>query len=109
VYAYLCGRGHKYEGKPLYKAIVDFLRQKELLAQLFIGPSLATGPTVFFRTASLLRLSQDLPIVIEVVEGPLKIDAVFSKLDRMIKAGMNTLQEVHVLTYRAKAKEDVSG
>lgn len=51
MYAYLCGRGHKYEGKPLYKAIVDFLRQKELLAQLFIGPSLATGPTVFFRTA----------------------------------------------------------
>ncbi|MDL1971124.1 MAG: DUF190 domain-containing protein [Candidatus Desulfofervidaceae bacterium] len=103
------GEADKYEGKPLYKAIVDFLREEGIAGTTVYRAVAGYGPNSFFRTASLLRLSQDLPIVIEVVEDPLKIDAVLSKLDRMIKAGMITLQEVHVLTYRAKAKEDVSG
>ncbi len=94
------GEADKHDGKPLYKAIIDFLREKGIAGATVYRAIAGYGPNSFFRTASLLRLSVDLPIVIEIVEDPLKIDTVLSKLDKMIKAGMITLQKVHVLTYR---------
>ncbi len=95
------GENDKYQSKPLYKAIVDLLRQEGFAGVTVYRAIAGYGPNSFFRTSSLLRLSLDLPIVIEVIEEPLKIDALLPKLDEMVKAGMITLQKVHVLIYRS--------
>jgi PII-like signaling protein len=99
------GEADKYKGKPLYKAIIDLLRQEGIAGVTVYRAIAGYGPSSIFRTTSLLRLSVDLPIIIEVVEDPLKIDAILPKLDEMVTAGMITLQKVHVLVYRAKGNK----
>ena len=96
------GERDKYKGKPLYKAIITYLREKGIAGATVYRAIAGYGPNSYFRSTSLLALSVDLPVVVEVIDDPLKIETVLSGLDNMIQAGMITLQNVHVLAYRTE-------
>lgn len=95
------GELDKWRKQPLYEAIV--LRARELgLA----GATVLRGPMGFgahsrLHTAKILRLSDDLPVIIEIVDKEDKIQAFLPELDRMIPDGMVTLEKVRVIMYRA--------
>ncbi len=94
------GEKDKYHGKPLYKAILSYLKESDIAGSTVYRAVAGYGPNSYFRTVNLLALSVDLPVVVEVVDDPLKIEKVLLGLDDMIPAGMITLQNVHVLTYK---------
>src|SRR2546426_388718 len=99
------GELDKHHHTPLYEAIV--LRARELgLA----GATVLRGPMGFgahsrIHTEKILRLSEDLPVVIEIVDKEDKIHAFLPELDKMIGDGLVTLEKAHIITYRATAKQ----
>ncbi|MFA6563480.1 MAG: DUF190 domain-containing protein [Verrucomicrobiia bacterium] len=96
------GELDKWHHQPLYEAIV--LRARELgLA----GATVLRGPMGFgahsrLHTAKILRLSEDLPVIIEIVDKEDRIQAFLPELDQMVGDGLVTLEKVRVITYRAK-------
>src|SRR5512147_2414023 len=95
------GESDRWEHRPLYEAIV--LRARELgLA----GATVLRGPMGFgahsrVHTAKILRLSEDLPVLIEIVDKEDKIRAFLPELDQMMSDGLVTMEQVHIITYRA--------
>ncbi len=84
---------------PLYEAIVLKAREMHLAgATVFRGP-IGFGHSSHIHTAKILRLSQDLPLVIEIVDSQQKIDAFMPVLDGMMSSGLVTLEKVQVLQY----------
>ena len=100
------GESDKHDHKPLYQAIVEMLREEGLAGATVLRGIEGFGAHSHLHTARILRLSEDLPIVIEVVDGAERIEAVLPKLDAMIGDGMVTLERVEVLAYRAEPPED---
>ena len=96
------GESDRHGHKPLYQAIVEMLREEGLAGATVLRGVEGFGAHSRLHTARLLRLSEDLPIVIEVVDRADAIDAVLPKLDAMIGDGMVTLERVEVLAYRAE-------
>jgi len=99
------GEDDKVRGRPLYEAIV--LKAREL--QLAAGATILRGPMSFghssrLHTAKILRLSEDLPIVIEIVDREEKIEAFLPQLGEMVGSGLVTLEKVQVLQY-GKSKQ----
>lgn len=100
------GEQEKYQHTPLYEAIL--LRARELgLA----GATVLRGPMGFgahsrLHTAKILRLSEDLPVVIEIVDKEENINAFLPVLDKMIGDGLVTLERVHVITYRGSGPQE---
>lgn len=95
------GESDKWQGKPLYEAIV--LKARELHpagATVLRGP-MGSGADSRMHTAKILRLSEDLPIVIEIVDGKDKIDELMPHIDQMVQEGLVTLERVQVIKYRA--------
>ncbi len=95
------GESDRWEHKPLYEAIV--LKAKELGmagATVLRGP-MGFGGTSHLHTSKILRLSMDLPIVIEIVDTTEKIEKFLPILDRVIKGGLVTIEEVKVIHYRS--------
>jgi hypothetical protein len=88
------GESDRYQGRPLYEALV--LQARETLGY---------GATSHLHTAKILRLSQDLPMVIEIVDTKEKIDAFLPLLDTMMAGGLVTLEPVQVLRYRQDEKK----
>jgi hypothetical protein len=96
------GEQDKWHGQPLYEAIVQLARQEGLAGATCLKGFLGYGAKSHLHTVKLLRLSEDLPIVIEVVDSEDKIQAFLPKLDPMIQDGLVTLEKAEVLVYRAK-------
>ena len=90
-----------WEHQPLYEAIVMKARAVGLAGATVLRGPMGFGANSHMHTAKILRLSQDLPIVIEIVDSPEKIEAFLPHLDTMVTEGMVTLEEVRVLKYRA--------
>ncbi len=99
------GEQDKWQGKPLYEAVVQLARQEGLAGATCLKGFLGYGAKSHLHTAKLLRLSEDLPIVIEIVDSEEKIQALLPKLDPMIGDGLITLEKAEVLVYRAKPKQ----
>jgi PII-like signaling protein len=99
------GDGDKYHGKPLYEAIVAAAREHHLAGATVLRGHLGYGAHSRIHTAKILRLSEDLPIVVEIVDAPEKIDAFLPILDEMMAEGMVTVEQVKVITYRHHAGE----
>ena len=99
------GEQDKWQGKPLYEAVVQLARQEGLAGATCLKGFLGYGAKSHLHTAKLLRLSEDLPIVIEIVDSEEKIQALLPKLDPMIGDGLITLEKAEVLVYRAKSKQ----
>jgi len=99
------GDSDKYHGKPLYETIVAAAREHHLAGATVLRGYLGYGAHSRIHTAKILRLSEDLPIVVEIVDAAEKIDAFLPILDEMMAEGMVTLEQVKVITYRHHAGE----
>jgi PII-like signaling protein len=95
------GESDRWEGKPLYQAIVELLRTEGFSGATVLRGVAGFGSASRIHTEKILRLSQDLPIVVEVVEDDSRVQSVLPQLDRMIGGGLVTLEKVHVILYRA--------
>jgi uncharacterized protein len=98
------GESDTHDGRPLYQAIVETLRRKGLAGATVLRGIEGFGKSSRLHTAHILRLSEDLPIVIECVDTDDKIEAVLPALDDMIGDGLITLERVEVRVYRANGK-----
>ncbi len=96
------GESDKWRGKPLYEAIIELLRREGFSGATVLRGVGGFGSASVYHTDKILRLSQDLPIVIEVVEYTEKIQQLLPRLDEMIGGGLITLEKVHVILYRPK-------
>jgi PII-like signaling protein len=94
-----CAEG-PYKGKPLYEALLAMLRQQGFAGATVLRGIAGFGASAKVHTDRILRLSLDLPIVLEVVDTEAKIQEVLPELDAMIGGGLITLERAHVLLYR---------
>ena len=95
------GESDRYGHHPLYEAIVLKAREKGLAGATVLRGVMGFGKHSILHTAKILRLSEDLPMVIEIVDGPEKIEEFLPVLDEMIKDGLVTLEPMRVLHYKA--------
>jgi hypothetical protein len=96
----MIGESDKYEGKPLYQALVELFRSRGLAGATVLRGVSGFGSTSHLKTEKVLRLSLDLPIIIEVVETEEAIQSILPDLDRMIGGGLITLERAKVIMYR---------
>ena len=94
------GESDKYQGKPLYEALLERLRAKGLAGATVLRGVAGFGASSVVHTDKVLRLSLDLPLIIEVVETEEAIQAVLPDLDHMIDGGLVTLERARVILYR---------
>ena len=98
------GESDKHGRKPLYQAIVEMLREEGMAGATVLRGIEGFGATSHLHTARILRLSEDLPIVIEVADTAERIEAIMPKIDEMVSEGMVTIERIEVVTYRAQEK-----
>lgn len=96
------GDSDSWHGQPLYEAIVKRARDEGLAGATVLRGVEGFGASSHLHTARILRLSEDLPLVIEIVDTEEHIERVLPILDEMIEDGLVTLERVHVITYRGK-------
>ncbi len=94
------GESDRWEHKPLYEAIVLKAREMHLAGATVLRGPMSFGKSSRLHTAKILRLSMDLPLVIEIVDSEEKIQGFLPVLDKMITGGLVTLEKVKVLEYR---------
>jgi uncharacterized protein len=95
------GESDTWHGKPLYQAIVERVRQEGLAGATVLRGIEGFGADSHLHTSRILRLSEDLPVVIEIVDTPEQIDSVVPILDEMVGEGMLTLERVQIVSYRS--------
>src|SRR6201991_2172914 len=93
------GEDDKLGHLPLYEAIVLKARELNLAGATVLRGPMGFGHSSHIHTTKILRLSQDLPIVVEIVESQEKIDSFLPVLDEMMSSGLVTLERVQVLQY----------
>ena len=94
------GESDRWRGQPLYQAIVELLRREKFSGATVLRGVGGYGSSSVYHTEKILRLSQDLPIVVEVIEANERIEAILPQLDQMIGGGLVTLEKVRVILYR---------
>ena len=94
------GESDKYQGRPLYEAIVERLRKRGLAGATVLRGVAGFGASSTMHTEKVLRLSLDLPLIIEVVETDEALKGVLPDLDEMIGGGLITLERANVIMYR---------
>ena len=94
------GESDKIEGKPLHEVIVKEARARGMAGATVLRGFLGFGAHSRIHTSKVLRLSEDLPIVVEIVDKEERINAFLPELDRMITEGLVTLEKVQVIAYR---------
>lgn len=97
------GESDKAGGVPLYEAIVKLARQRGMAGATVLRGIMGFGADSHMHTAKILRLSEDLPIVIELVDSTERIESFLTEIDGMIEEGMVTVEEVRVFAYRHAA------
>jgi PII-like signaling protein len=94
------GENDKHQGRPLYEAIVLAAREAQLAGATVIRGPMGFGASSRLHTTKILRLSEDLPLVIEIVDSEEKINSFLSTLDQvMTTSGLVTLEKVQVIRY----------
>ena len=94
------GENDSYQGKTLYEAIVLKARELNLAGATVIRGVMGFGAKSRIHTAKILRLSEDLPLVIEIVDTEEQIDKILPFLDEVVREGLITLEPVKVIKYR---------
>ncbi len=97
------GEADRHDGKPLYEAIVLKARELHLAGATVLRGAMGFGKSSRIHTNKILRLSVDLPLVIEIVDSEEKINAFLPALETMIGGGLVTLEKVKVIHYRASS------
>lgn len=98
------GESDKWHGKPLHEVIVEMLRTEGFSGATVLRGVAGYGGSSIYHTDKILRLSQDLPIIVEVVEYTDRIEKVLPRLDEMVEGGLITLEKVRVILYKAAKK-----
>jgi len=97
------GESDRWEHQPLYEAIVLKAREMHLAGATVLRGPIGFGKSSRLHTAKILRLSMDLPLVIEIVDSDEKIQSFLPVLNKMIAGGLLTMEKVKVLEYRGNA------
>ncbi|TBR17361.1 DUF190 domain-containing protein [bacterium] len=95
------GEADKWQGKPLYEEIILLAKKNGMAGATAIKGFMGFGCKSHMHTTKLLRLSEDLPIIIEIVDSEDKINQFIPHLDEMVKEGLITLEKANVIMYRA--------
>jgi len=98
------GESAMYEGKHLYKYLVEFFRKEGLAGATVLRGIDGFGKSSRTHTTSILRLSTDLPLVVEVADTQAKIDAIKVKLDDIVTEGLITEEKVKIILYEGNDK-----
>lgn len=99
------GESDHWHGRPLYEAIVELLRERHYAGATVTRAIMGFGATARVHTDRILRLSADLPLVVECVDTEEKIGAILPELDAMIGGGLITLEKVRVIVYRPENRQ----
>ncbi len=94
------GESDHYQGRPLYEAIVLAARKRGMAGATVLRGVMGFGADSRMHTAKILRLSEDLPIIVEIVDKPERIADFLPELDTMIEEGLITLEKARVIAYR---------
>lgn len=95
------GESDRWQGKPLYEAIILKAREMGIAGATMLRGMMGYGAASRIHTAKILRLSEDLPVVVEIVDSTEKIAAFLPLIEEMVQEGLVTLENVRVLQYRA--------
>jgi PII-like signaling protein len=95
------GESDRWHHQPLYEAIVFKARELGLAGATVLRGPMGFGAKSHLHTTKILRLSMDLPIVIEIVDSEENVNKMIPLLDEMVTDGLVTLEDVRVLKYRA--------
>ena len=93
------GEEDEHEGRPLHEAIVLKAREMGLAGATVLRGPMGYGKSSRLHTTKLLRLSEDLPLVIDIVDAPDRIEALLDELEPMMGSGLVTLERVRVVRY----------
>lgn len=95
------GESDQWHGKPLYEAIVLKARELHLAGATVLRGPMGFGANSRLHTTKILRLSEDLPMIVEIVDAKEKIDELMPCIDEMVQEGLVTLEQVQVIRYRS--------
>jgi PII-like signaling protein len=98
------GEADRWHGKPLYEAIILRAREMGVAGATMLRGMMGYGAASRIHTAKILRLSEDLPIVVEIVDSKDKIESLLPMIDEMVQEGLVTLENVRVFKYRHSGK-----
>ena len=93
------GEKDQYEKKPLYRALLEMFRREGIAGATVLRGIAGYGAKSHMHDASIMRLSMDLPIVVEVVDTEDHIDGILDRLDGMVREGLVTLEKARVVRY----------
>ncbi|MBS1788712.1 MAG: DUF190 domain-containing protein [Acidobacteria bacterium] len=96
------GESDKWQGKPLYEAIILKAREMNIAGATMLRGMMGYGANSRIHTAKILRLSEDLPVVVEIVDSAEMIAALMPHIEEMVTEGLVTLEEIHVVKYRGR-------
>ncbi|MBW7907094.1 MAG: DUF190 domain-containing protein [Phycisphaerae bacterium] len=99
------GESDQWKGRPLYEAIVLRARELHLAGATVLRGPMGFGAHSRVHTSKVLRLSEDLPMVVEIVDSQEKIDELLPYVDEMMGEGLVTLEKVQVIAYRPDLPE----
>jgi uncharacterized protein len=102
----LIGESDRADGKPLYEAIVLKARELHLAGATVLRGAMGFGKSSRLHTTKILRLSYDLPVVIEIVDQEEKINAFLPVLDGMVSGGLVTLEKIRAIRYVGRPPAD---
>ncbi|MDM7916855.1 MAG: DUF190 domain-containing protein [Candidatus Eisenbacteria bacterium] len=100
------GESDRHEGKPLYEAIVLKARELHLAGATVLRGLMGFGRSSRLHTAKVLRLSEDLPIVVEIADTEERIQALLPWLEQVVTGGLITIERARVLRYAGLGPED---
>ena len=99
------GESDTWEGRPLYQAIVSRVREEGIAGATVIRGIEGFGAHSRIHTTRILRLSEDLPVIVEIVDATDRIDRILPMLDSMVTEGLITMEKVHIVAYRSPEDE----
>ena len=94
------GESDKWEGKPLYEAIILKAREINIAGATMLRGMMGYGANSRIHTAKILRLSEDLPVIVEIVDSAEKIAVLLPYIEEMVTEGLVTLEDIRVIKYR---------
>jgi len=99
------GDSDRWHHKPLYEAIVERVRKEGIAGATVMRAIEGFGASSHLHSARILRLSEDLPLIIEIVDTEEHVDRIMPILDEMVGDGLVTVENVHVISYRGTPKK----
>ncbi|MFQ5598076.1 MAG: DUF190 domain-containing protein [Nitrospiria bacterium] len=96
------GESDKHKGKPLYEWLVLKAREEGLSGATVLRGIIGFGRNSRIHTSKILRLSEDLPVIVEIVDTPEKLENFLNKIDVVIREGLATMEKVQVRFYRGR-------